>query len=462
MKRMFVSRPIVAGLIGVAVLVGAVAQMTGPVAAQTTTQPQNTTPPSSATTSTTSTTTTTRPSPTTATPTTATPTTAATTTTLAPTTLPARVPDAPQNVAATLSGTAQITVTWQPPTPNGGPAVTSYTIIEVAISGSSSSTSPPVVVAAPSTSKVFIDRRPGLSYAYYVRAVNATGEGANSPYTSPVLVPAPTTQAAPPPAAPANPTLTYVGNGQLRVNFSPPQSSPSPIASYRVLTTPSIGSVNLSATTFQVTFKGARAGVAYLAQIASVSPSGVLSAFAVTNTVTIPLPATTPPLPATAPPQTAPPAPNSGKPLPVQPPTPPGRPRPCVSVKWPASVYGRPSTFTTGAPQGVYVWHDGKYWQVRFYNPGPGPVVFTGSITANTRVNFYGAGNDRGDVLRRGRTSATFSLTSDYDIDGIRISASCATALTFNFFVNGQPVPPQRIYVGKSSTASGSTFSIVR
>ncbi len=433
---------------------------TGPVGAQTTSTGASSTSSSSSTststtTSTTSTTTTTTTTTTTRPPTTAATTVASTTTTVPATTFPERVAGAPLNVAAALTGTAQITVSWQPPTPNGGPPITGYSVVEVSIVGTSSSTAAPVAVGNV-TSRVFNDRRPGVSYAYYVRATNASGEGVNSPYTAPILVPGPTTTLSPAPASPQNPTLTYLGNGQLRISWTPPPTSPSVVVAYRITTTPSLGSWKVASSNLSVTIKGARAGVAYVAQIASVNPQGVQSALAVTNPVNIPVP-TTVPLPATS----APPPPQ-GKPLPVQPRTPPGKPKPCVRTSWPQYVYGRPAIFTTGAPQGVYVWHDGKYWQVRFYNPGPGPVVFTGSIAANTRVTFWGSGNDRGDVLRRGRSSATFSLTSDYDIDGIRISASCATALTFDFKVNGVPVNPGRIYIGKGSTAPGATFSLTR
>jgi Fibronectin type III domain len=327
--------------------------------------------------------------------------------------------------------------------------------------GSSSTVSPAVSVGATVLSRIFNDRRPGVSYAYYVRAVNSVGDGTNSGYTAPVLVNGPTTTAAPLPAAPTNPALAFIGNGQLRVSWTPPTASPAPISFYRITTTPSLGTFTVNASTLQITINGARAGVAYLAKIASVTPAGLVGTFAISNPANVPVPVTVP-LPPTSARPTVPPLPPQGKPLPVQPPTPPGKPKPCISKPWPKSVYGRPATFTTGAPQGVYVWHDGKYFQVRVYNPGPGRVVFTGRITANTKVTFWAHGADRGDSLRRGRSSATFAFSSDYDIDGIRISASCATALTFDLKVNGVPVAPQFIFVGPATTAGGSVFSLVR
>ena len=160
---------------------------------------------------------------------------------------------------------------------------------------------------------------------------------------------------------------------------------------------------------------------------------------AVSNPVTI-----TAPTPITNP-ATVPPSP------PVLP-NPPGIPKPCVPYQWPTSVNGAPVNFRTGGPQGIYLWYSGGYYVVRFYNPVPGPLVLTGSVNANATLN-AGAGQyleRRTDVFRRGRRSATFRFVTDYDVDGFIIRASCATAITFRFAINGVPVGPQQIFVGAS------------
>jgi hypothetical protein len=243
-------------------------------------------------------------------------------------------------------------------------------------------------------------------------------------------------------------------NGQLRVTWTPPTSTPTPIIRYRITTIPSIGTILVDGNSLAATFGSPRPGVTYIAQIFAVGSNGKESAPINTNAVAIPA--------APAPPVTAAPVQPGPLPLPGQAPTPPGKPKPCVRVSWPKYVYGRPQTLRAGAPQGVYMWHDGRYWQVRVYNPGPGAVVFTGTVSANTKVTFTGYGLERNDRLYRGRASARFAFTSDYDIDSFRISASCATALRFNFTVNGQPVSPDRIFIGPGGIASSTDFSIVR
>jgi hypothetical protein len=432
------------GLVAVTTLSAVFASLAAPAGAQTSSTTTTTTVAAS-----TTTTTTTLPATTTSTTSTSTTTTLpATTSTTTSTTLAAVAPGVPQNVAAAVTGTAQITVTWQAPAVLGTPALNSYKIVRLQIDGNVSTTFPAVSVPANQLSFVFNDLKPGAFYAFYVRAESATSVGPNSVFTTPLAVPGPTTTQPASPTGPTGQTMS-IANGALRVTWIPPTNSPIPVTAYRVSTIPNIGSAVVNANTLAVTFTKARPGVAYLAQISSIGANGRESAPVITNSVVIP-----------APPPTAPPA--TLLPLPGQPPTPPGRPQPCIKVSWPRQTYGRPRTFAAGAPQGVYVWHDGRYFQVRVYNPGPGPVVFTGSVAANANVSFLSIGLERGDRLNRGRRSANFSMTSNYDIDGFRISASCATLLTFSFAVNGVPVNPAQIFVGPTSTSGSNPFQFVR
>ncbi len=347
-------------------------------------------------------------------------------------------------------------MTWTAPESSGSQPVNAYKLVVLTIVGNTSTTGTPITIPPSATSYVLNDLRPNVAYAFYLRAENAVGAGPNTVYTAPIIVPGPTTTQ---PAAPAGVTnqLMTLENGQLRVTWTPPTSTPTPIARYRVTMVPSLGTALLDPNGTAATFGGARPGVTYLAQIFSVGTNGKESGPVNTNAVAIPVP----PTPTTIPP-TTPPVQPGALPLPGQAPTPPGRPQPCVKVKWPQYVYGRPTSFAAGAQQGVYMWHDGRYWQVRLYNPGPGTVNFAGGVQANTSVTFRGYGLERGDQLSRGRTNASFSFNSDYDIDSFRISASCATSLRFQFYVNGQPIPPSRIFIGRSGLAPTSDFSLVR
>jgi hypothetical protein len=394
--------------------------------------------------------------PTTAAATTTSSTSTTTTTTTTTSTIAPAVPSVPRNLNAAVTGTAQITVTWTAPESIGSAPLTAYKLIVLTIVGNSSTTSTPIVVAGNTTTYVLNDLRPNSFYAFYLRAENVVGASPNTVFTAPIIVPGPTTTQPAAPTGVTNAALSLL-NGQLRVTWTPPTGSPTAVARYRVATVPNIGSVVVDANALAATFGSPRAGTTYIAQIFAIGVNGKESPAVNTNAVAIPAPVTIPP-----PPPTAPPAQPGPLPLPGQAPTPPGRPQPCVKTSWPKYTYGRPGTFASGAPQGVYMWHDGRYWQVRLYNPGPGAVNFSGSVTANTRVTFRPYGLERNDQLVKNRTSASFAFSSDYDIDSFRISASCATSLRFNFTINGQPVAPSRIFIGRAGLASASDFSIVR
>jgi hypothetical protein len=410
--------------------------------AQTTTTTTTTT--STVPTTTTTTTSTTIAPTTTSTTTTSTSTTTSTTTTTAPRTSPG----IPQNVVAVLSGTAQITLNWQPPAQLGAPALNMYKIVRLEIVGNASTTFPAITVPSTQLSLVFNDLRAGASYSFYVRAENANGAGQNTAFTNPLFVPGPTTTQAPAPSGPAGVSLSVV-EGRLRVTWTPPTNSPVAIGRYRVTTSPNAGSIIVDANTVGVTLGVPKTGVTYTARVSSIGVNGRESAAVNSNTIAIAATVTTAP-------------PNTLLPLPGQPPTPPGKPQPCVKTSWPKSVYNRPRAFAAGAQTGVYMWHDGRYWQVRVYHPGPGPVTFSGNVQANTKVTFLGVGLERGDRLSRTKTAASFATTSNYDIDGFRISASCATLLQFAFYVNGAPLAPSQIFVGRSSNAASNGFQIVR
>ena len=88
---------------------------------------------------------------------------------------------------------------------------------------------------------------------------------------------------------------------------------------------------------------------------------------------------------------------------------------------------------------------------VRFYNPVLTPIVFTGSVAANASISTSGQYLERRqDILAKGRRSASFRFKTTYDLDGFVVKASCATAITFRFSLNGVPLAPQQIFIGRA------------
>ncbi|MBI2172181.1 MAG: fibronectin type III domain-containing protein [Chloroflexi bacterium] len=100
--------------------------------------------------------------------------------------IPATVPDAPTNVAAT-AGNVQATVTWNAPASDGGSPILFYTV--TSNPGGISVTSSAAVLTAKVTGLTG-----GLSYTFTVRATNAVGQGsASAPSNAVVLTGVPPT-----------------------------------------------------------------------------------------------------------------------------------------------------------------------------------------------------------------------------------------------------------------------------
>jgi len=85
------------------------------------------------------------------------------------------VPNAPTGLKATSASTTQINLSWNPPSNNGGPAVTSYKI-EFRIGGGSYST----LANTASTSYSHTGLTTGTTYTYRVSAINSVGTSATS------------------------------------------------------------------------------------------------------------------------------------------------------------------------------------------------------------------------------------------------------------------------------------------
>lgn len=104
------------------------------------------------------------------------------------------VPNAPQAVSATVTGSHQVTVSWRPGATNGSAPVVAFRVVGVP-------GAPTEQVAATATSAVFDDLVPGVQYSFTVRALAADGLQSAAVVANPVLLPAPEPVVAVPPAA---------------------------------------------------------------------------------------------------------------------------------------------------------------------------------------------------------------------------------------------------------------------
>ncbi|HWB68336.1 MAG TPA: fibronectin type III domain-containing protein, partial [Mycobacteriales bacterium] len=123
----------------------------------------------------------------------------------APVTPTAVAPGAPTGVTAT-AGDGQATVSWTPPSNNGGSAVTGYDVQYSSDGGSNWTSASNAFHTSTATTQTVTGLANGTSYVFRVAALNAAGTGAYSTASAPVT----------PKAAAATPDHTTLSGGGSR------------------------------------------------------------------------------------------------------------------------------------------------------------------------------------------------------------------------------------------------------
>jgi fibronectin type 3 domain-containing protein len=181
----------------------------------------------------------------------------------------ATVPSAPQSPTAS-GGNGTVTVSWSPPTSNGGAAITGYNVYRGTTAGGES----PTPVAGNVTGTSFTDTglANGTTYFYTVAAVNAVGTSPQSAEAS----------ATPQPTVPTAPLAVTAGSGNGSVSLAwsvPASNGGSPVTGYNVYRGTSAGgesatpvASNVTGTSFTDT--GLANGTTYFYTVAAVNAVG--------------------------------------------------------------------------------------------------------------------------------------------------------------------------------------------
>jgi hypothetical protein len=191
---------------------------------------------------------------------------------------PASVPGAP-SIGTAVAGNGQATVSWTPPTSNGGLSITGYVVTPYI----GAVAQPPAAAPASATSVVVTGLVNGTTYTFRVAATNALGTSAESSASNAVT---------PHPTAPGAPTIggATAGNGVATVTWTAPvNDGGSPIIGYIV--TPYIGFVSqgpryFTSTATEQTVTGLTNGTRYRFRVRAWSAIGVSGFSTVTNPVT--------------------------------------------------------------------------------------------------------------------------------------------------------------------------------
>lgn len=177
------------------------------------------------------------------------------------------VPDAPTNVSA-VAGYQEATITFNPPSNDGGNAITSYTVTSSPGGFTASGSGSPITVTG------LIN---GTAYTFTVVATNGFGDSAPSSASNSVTP-------ANVPNQPINP-IAVAGNAQATITFTPPVSDGgSPITSYTVTSNPE--GITATGSSSPITVTGLTNGTAYTFTVIATNTIGNSLPSSISNSVT--------------------------------------------------------------------------------------------------------------------------------------------------------------------------------
>lgn len=181
--------------------------------------------------------------------------------------LPAGTPGAPQIGTAT-KGNGEATVTFSPPSTDGGSAITQYTATSNPGSFSASAAGSPITVTGLTN---------GVSYTFTVTATNGVGVGVPSAVSN-AVVPSTT------PSAPTIGTAAVAAIGAITVPFTPGADGGAAASSFTVTASP--GGATATGAASPLTVTGLTPGQAYTFTVTATNLNGTSPASAASNSVT--------------------------------------------------------------------------------------------------------------------------------------------------------------------------------
>ena len=174
------------------------------------------------------------------------------------TVLVASAPDSPTNFQA-ISRPASVTLSWTPPSSNGGAPINAYVISSVP-----TTTTTILATATLPTTTTITKLTNGTAYTFYIVARNATGLSIIATASEPVT----------PAAVPAAPKVTgVVGSQRVTLSWLPPLNNGSAITSYTVTSVPS-STVPANITSSPVLITGLTPNTGYVFSVVAVNGVG--------------------------------------------------------------------------------------------------------------------------------------------------------------------------------------------
>lgn len=170
-------------------------------------------------------------------------------------------PSAPTAVSATAAANREVTVTWSPPSDNGGNVITGYQVTD-------SHTGTTRTVAGTSWTGPFADIDATVPVTFTVAAVNAAGVSDQSAASQPITVPAAVPSA-------VRDVTTVRGNASATITWAPPTATNgAPVTGYTVTTLPEGPTTTVPASATSAVVDGLSNGSTYTFSVTASNSAG--------------------------------------------------------------------------------------------------------------------------------------------------------------------------------------------
>lgn len=130
---------------------------------------------------------------------------------------------------------------------------------------------------------------------------------------------------------------------------------------------------------------------------------------------------------------------------------------PALAAPWNQGSEGRPTGSYNGNYLGYNIWQDGDRWYLEVTNNG-GERQFTGSIQTDGEFSQVKAlATEQTDRIRvdAERNKIGFRFRTGREKDGLSFTVSDGATLNIALYIDGQPVDPSRIHLGRQNRNPG-------
>ena len=126
------------------------------------------------------------------------------------------------------------------------------------------------------------------------------------------------------------------------------------------------------------------------------------------------------------------------------------------------SMSGRAPSYVAGGATGLYVWQEAGKWRVGATNDRAARTTFVAVLTFDAPISAKPQGTEgKSDIIDIRSQSVRFRFSNFGGLDGVSIEAPCASTISVQGLVDGQPLTPQQLFFGPLASNPASVPAVI-